>query len=78
MHLQGWHLVIVIVLALLLFAGPRLPKLARSLGESMRIFKSEVKQMKKDESTAQEPQDPATKDAVEGRIVDDGQSGPRA
>jgi len=81
MHLQGWHFVIIIVLALLLFAGPRLPKLARSLGESMRIFKSEVKQMKTEDTTgspAPRGDDAKKPETVEGRIVDDGQSGPRS
>ncbi|WP_313814621.1 Sec-independent protein translocase subunit TatA [Glutamicibacter sp.] len=47
--LQGWHLVIIIVLALLLFGAPKLPGLARSMGQSLRIFKSEVRQMKEDD-----------------------------
>ncbi|WP_347040213.1 Sec-independent protein translocase subunit TatA [Glutamicibacter halophytocola] len=47
--LQGWHLVIIIVLALLLFGAPKLPGLARSMGQSPRIFKSEVRQMKDDD-----------------------------
>ena len=48
MRLEGWHLIIIIVLALVLFAAPKLPGMARSLGQSMRIFKSEVREMKKD------------------------------
>jgi sec-independent protein translocase protein TatA len=48
MRLEGWHLIIIIVLALVLFAAPKLPGMARSLGQSMRIFKSEVRAMKKD------------------------------
>ena len=51
MRLEGWHLIIIIVLALVLFAGPRLPGMARSLGQSMRIFKSEVREMKKSDTT---------------------------
>ncbi|MEE1621204.1 Sec-independent protein translocase subunit TatA [Zafaria sp. Z1313] len=62
--LQGWHLVIIIVLALLLFGAPKLPGLARSIGQSLRIFKSEVRQMKDDDPKA-EGEGP-----VEGRIVD--------
>ena len=50
MRLEGWHLIIIIVLALVLFAAPKLPGMARSLGQSMRIFKSEVREMKKDGS----------------------------
>ncbi|MHC6231964.1 Sec-independent protein translocase subunit TatA [Arthrobacter sp. MMS24-T111] len=44
-----WPMMIIIVVALLLFATPKLPAMARSLGQSMRIIKSEVKEMKNDE-----------------------------
>ena len=44
--LQGWHLLIILAVILLLFGAPKLPQLARSVGQSMRIFKSEVKTMK--------------------------------
>jgi sec-independent protein translocase protein TatA len=40
-----WTVIILLVVVLLLFGAPKLPGLARSLGQSMRIFKSEVKQM---------------------------------
>lgn len=43
--LTGWHLVIILVVILLLFGASRLPGLAKSLGESMRIFRKEVKTM---------------------------------
>ena len=39
----GWHLVIILVIVLLLFGATRLPALARSLGQSMNAFKSEMK-----------------------------------
>lgn len=42
-NLQGWHLVIILVVVLLLFGAPRLPALARSVGQSMRILKREVR-----------------------------------
>jgi sec-independent protein translocase protein TatA len=45
-NLNGWHLVILIAVVLLLFGAPKLPGLARSIGQSMRIFRSEVKTMK--------------------------------
>ncbi|MFI2562908.1 Sec-independent protein translocase subunit TatA [Paenarthrobacter sp. NPDC089989] len=69
MRLEGWHLIIIIVLALVLFAAPKLPSMARSIGQSMRIFKSEVREMKKDGSSESKDSKDAS-DAVEGRVVD--------
>ena len=51
-NLSGWHLLIIIAIILLLFGAPKLPGLARSLGQSMRIFKSEVKQMKDEDKNS--------------------------
>ena len=45
---QGWHLIILVAVVVLLFGAKRLPDAARSLGKSMRIFKSEIKEMKSD------------------------------
>lgn len=42
-NLTGWHALILLVVILLLFGAPKLPALARSLGQSMKIFRSEVK-----------------------------------
>jgi sec-independent protein translocase protein TatA len=72
MRLEGWHLIIIIVLALVLFAAPRLPGMARSLGQSMRIFKSEVREMKNDGKT--ESTDEAG--PVEGKVVNHPQAKP--
>ena len=46
--LQPWHWVIVIAVFVLLFGAKKLPDAARSLGKSMRIFKSEIKEMQSD------------------------------
>jgi len=71
--LQGWQLVIIILIALLLFAAPKLPTMARNLGQSMRIFSSEVKQMRT-EGKEEEPNNGSTAadatEPVEGRVVD--------
>ena len=63
-NLNGWHLVIILAVVLLLFGAPKLPGLARSLGQSARIFKSEVKTMK-DESPSATASDVATSEAHE-------------
>ena len=43
--LQPWHWLIVIAVFVLLFGAKKLPDAARSLGKSMRIFMSELKDM---------------------------------
>ena len=42
-NLGGWTGLIVLVVILLLFGAPKLPALAKSLGQSLKIFKSEVR-----------------------------------
>lgn len=42
LNLGTTELLIVLAIVLLLFGGPRLPKLARSLGEASKEFKSGV------------------------------------
>ncbi len=40
----GWpHLLIILVIVVLLFGAPKLPALARSIAQSMKIFRSEIK-----------------------------------
>jgi len=58
-NLTGWHFVIILFVVLLLFGAPKLPGLARSLGQSMKIFKSEIKSDKVDEDPNAEPARPA-------------------
>lgn len=47
--LKPQHLVVILVIFMVLFGAKRLPDSARSLGRSMRIFKSEMKEMHEDE-----------------------------
>lgn len=43
------HILILLIVVLVLFGAKRLPDSARSLGRSMRIFKSEMKEMTAEE-----------------------------
>lgn len=56
--LSIWHWLIVLAVVLLLFGSKKLPDAARGLGRSMRIFKSEIKEMQNDDKPAEnaEPQ----------------------
>ena len=69
-------LIVLILLVVLLFGAKRLPDAARSIGRSMRIFKSEVKEMKDDDrrpdsegTEARSTGSPSR--PLEGRVVDD-------
>ncbi|MDF2665155.1 MAG: Sec-independent protein secretion pathway component [Microbacterium sp.] len=41
-NLTGWHALIVLAIVVLIFGAAKLPALARSLGQSVRILKTEV------------------------------------
>jgi sec-independent protein translocase protein TatA len=56
--LQPWHWLIVIAVFVLLFGAKKLPDAARSLGKSMRIFKSEIKEMQSDSKPETPPATP--------------------
>ncbi|GAA1542490.1 MULTISPECIES: Sec-independent protein translocase subunit TatA [Brevibacterium] len=43
------QIAIVILIIVIIFGAPKLPGLARSLGQSMKIFKSEVKDLRDDD-----------------------------
>lgn len=47
------QLAIIVLVIVLLFGATRLPNAARQLGRSMRIFKSEIKEMKTDGKDAE-------------------------
>ena len=46
--LSAWHWLIILVVLVVLFGSKKLPDAARGLGRSLRIFKSEVKEMQND------------------------------
>ena len=60
-ELSPWHLLIVAIVFIVLFGSKKLPDASRSLGRSLRIFKSEVSSMKDEfKSEAQGTAQPAT------------------
>ncbi|GAB7186217.1 Sec-independent protein translocase subunit TatA [Kitasatospora sp. Ki12] len=48
MRISMTGIVVIVVLAIVLFGAKRLPEVARSLGQSLRILKSEAKAMRSD------------------------------
>ena len=48
-NLSGWHALVILTIVLLVFGSAKLPALAKSVGESMRILKDEVHQDSRDD-----------------------------
>ena len=57
--LQPWHWLILALVVIVLFGAKRLPDAARSLGKSLRIFKSEVRELQSENKTDSSVQAPA-------------------
>lgn len=77
-NLKPLEIVLIVLVILLLFGAKKLPDMARSLGKSARILKSEAKQMKKDGgddgetgtgATAESQQAPKTIQAAPGDVA---------
>lgn len=50
-NLMGWPtLLIILIVIILLFGAAKLPALAKSLGQSARVFKGEMKALKDDDA----------------------------
>jgi sec-independent protein translocase protein TatA len=47
--LAPWHVVVLLIVGIVLFGSKKLPDSARSLGRSLRIFKSEMKELNNDD-----------------------------
>ena len=48
----GAHWWVILIIVVLLFGAPKLPALAKSMGQSMRIFKNEIKTSKDEDAAA--------------------------
>jgi sec-independent protein translocase protein TatA len=54
-ELSPWHLLIVVAAFILLFGANKLPQMARSVGQSMRIFKAETRALSGEKEPEQLP-----------------------
>ena len=48
-NLSAWHVVLLLAVVILIFGAKRLPDVAKSVGQSMKIFKNEIKDLNKDD-----------------------------
>lgn len=69
-NLGPWEIVIIALVVLMLFGWKKLPDMARSLGRSARVFKSEVNEMKQDGKPGAGASE-ASQTTVRGDVVDD-------
>ncbi|MEZ5211704.1 Sec-independent protein translocase subunit TatA [Gordonia sp. PP30] len=51
--MQPWHWIVIIIALILIFGSKKLPDAARGLGRSMRILKSEMSEMQKDDKPSE-------------------------
>lgn len=78
-ELRPWHLLILVVVFLALFGYKKLPDATRSVGRSLRIFKSEMKGMHDDEPEKETPKPRAeTRPVIEGQPTGTTASAPAA
>jgi sec-independent protein translocase protein TatA len=75
--LAPWHIIILVIVLVLLFGARRLPGAAKSLGESMHIFKKSVQGLNPDDQTtaanppeAWTPLAAAPPDATQQQLLD--------
>lgn len=48
--MKPWHIVVVVVVIIVVFGSAKLPEFARSLGQSARILRKEVRDMQEEDS----------------------------
>jgi sec-independent protein translocase protein TatA len=66
-NLGGWEILIILGVLVLLFGAKRLPDMARSMGQSARVFKGEMKGLKEDDKAQQTSPEPVQETVVEKR-----------
>ncbi len=68
--LQPWHWLVLAVVVILVFGAKRLPDMARSLGKSLRIFKSEIRELQEENKPDSSAPSAAQPTSVQSERVD--------
>ncbi|MER7768325.1 Sec-independent protein translocase subunit TatA [Kitasatospora sp. NPDC096140] len=63
--LEPWHVLVMVAVLVLLFGSKKLPEMARGLGKSMRILKSETAAMREESAPGGAPAEPPAGPAVQ-------------
>jgi sec-independent protein translocase protein TatA len=64
------EIILILLVLVLLFGAKKLPDLSRSMGRSLRIFKSETKGLREDDDKDAAPSTQVPPREVEGQVVD--------
>lgn len=67
-NLTGWHALIILAIVLLVFGAAKLPSLARSVGQSVRILKAETSEPPETSETSESSE--KTADPADTRVPD--------
>lgn len=70
-NMGATELLIIAGIIILLFGATKLPQMARSLGQSARVFKAEARGMKEDEEAAKR----SDQESAERQQLESGESG---
>ena len=46
------HIIVLLIVLILVFGSTKLPQIASSLGQSMKVFKKEIKELRDEDTTA--------------------------
>ncbi|MDR1428136.1 MAG: twin-arginine translocase TatA/TatE family subunit [Bifidobacteriaceae bacterium] len=55
MRFNAWHVAVLVVLLIVLFGARKLPEIAKSIGQSFKVFKKEVSELHDDEPSPSSP-----------------------
>lgn len=64
----GWHLLAIVLVVLVLFGATKLPVFAKGLGQSIKIFKKEIDDVR-DDSGDRRKRDDVVRDEAEREVV---------
>ena len=53
--IKPWHIIVLIVVLLIVFGSAKLPDIARSLGQSAKVMKKELRDLQEDDDPKQIP-----------------------
>lgn len=70
-----WEILIILVVVLLIFGPRRLPEMAKGLGQSVRAFRKEMRDIKADFNTDDLDDSPGPRRGVSPATVREAQSG---